>query len=75
MTQPLEGLADDHVLSLRDAANLIGLEPLKLEYFALNMTYGLKSKYLKGKRQFVVADLKAFLRTRSANVSTATDPA
>jgi len=64
MTQPLEGLADDHVLSLRDAANLIGLEPLKLEYFALNMTYGLKSKYLKG-----------FLRTRSANVSTATDPA
>ena len=47
-----------------DAAALLGLEHLTLEYLANRKAYGLKSKMIKAKRTFIVRDLRAFLHAR-----------
>lgn len=69
MSDRLENLADDHVLTLQEAAALLGLEPLTLETLALRKAYGLKSRMNKAKRSFVVSDLRAFLIARQQSAS------
>lgn len=64
MLQRLEHLPDDQILNLQEAALLLGLEHLTLEYLANRKAYGLKSKVIKAKRTFVVRDLRAFLHAR-----------
>lgn len=69
MSDRLENLADDHILTLQEAAALLGLEPLTLETLALRKAYGLKSRMNKAKRSFVVSDLRAFLNARQQSAS------
>jgi hypothetical protein len=69
MSDRLENLADDHILTLQEAAALLGLEPLTLETLALRKAYGLKSRMNKAKRSFVVSDLRAFLIARQQSAS------
>jgi len=64
MPHRLENLSDHQVLNLQEAASLLGLEHLTLEYLANRKAYGLKSKVIKAKRTFVVSDLRAFLLAR-----------
>jgi hypothetical protein len=64
MPHRLEHLSDDQILSLQEAASLLGLEHLTLEYLANRKAYGLKSKVVKAKRTFIVRDLRAFLHAR-----------
>ena len=64
MPPRLEHLADDHVLTLQEAAPLLGLENLTLESLASRKAYGLKSRMYKTKRSFIVSDLRAFLKAR-----------
>ena len=64
MPHRLEHLADTQVLNLQEAAALLGLEHLTLEYLANRRAYGLKSKVIKAKRTFVVSDLRTFLNAR-----------
>ncbi len=64
MPHRLEYLPDDKVLSLVDAAALLGLEPLTLETLALRRAYGLRSTMIKARRMFGVSDLRAFLTAR-----------
>ncbi len=71
MPDRLDHLADDEVLTLQDAAPLLGLEPLTLEYLANRKAYGLKSKVVKAKRTFIVRDLRAFLLARQQSGLTA----
>ncbi|RQW81368.1 MAG: hypothetical protein EHM62_04990 [Methylococcus sp.] len=69
MSDRLENLADDQILTLQEAAALLGLEPLTLETLALRKAYGLKSRMNKAKRSFVVSDLRAFLIARQQTAS------
>jgi hypothetical protein len=69
MSDRLENLADDQILTLQEAAALLGLEPLTLETLALRKAYGLKSRMNKAKRSFVVSDLRAFLIARQQSAS------
>ena len=71
MPERLDQLAEDQVLTLQDAAPLLGLEPLTLEYLANRKAYGLKSKVVKAKRTFIVRDLRAFLLARQQSGLTA----
>jgi hypothetical protein len=64
MLDRLEHLSDDQILNLQEAASLLGLEHLTLEYLANRKAYGLKSKVIKAKRTFIVSDLRAFLLAR-----------
>lgn len=64
MPHRLENLADNQVLNLQEAASLLGLEHLTLEYLTNRKAYGLKSKVIKAKRTFVVSDLRTFLNAR-----------
>jgi hypothetical protein len=64
MPNRLEHLPDDQILTLQEAAALLGLEPLTLETLALRKAYGLKSRMNKAKRSFVVSDLRTFLIAR-----------
>jgi hypothetical protein len=64
MPHRLEHLPDDKVLSLVDAASLLGLEPLTLETLALRRAYGLRSTMIKARRMFRVSDLRTFLLAR-----------
>jgi hypothetical protein len=59
--------ADDHLLFLNDAAAILGLEPLTLQSLAMCKAYGLKSRAIKSRRYFRVADLRAFLIARGQN--------
>jgi hypothetical protein len=69
MSDRLENFADDQILTLQEAAALLGLEPLTLETLALRKAYGLKSRMNKAKRSFVVSDLRAFLIARQQTAS------
>ncbi|TSA03931.1 MAG: hypothetical protein D4R76_03855 [Methylococcus sp.] len=71
MTMPnrLDALKDTDVLPLNEAAELLGLEPSYLEYLAASKAFGLKSKAIKWKRQFIVSDLRDFLQARSKGVT------
>lgn len=69
MSDRLENLAEDQILTLQEAAALLGLEPLTLETLALRKAYGLKSRMNKAKRSFVVSDLRAFLIARQQTAS------
>lgn len=69
MPKRLDGLEDDKVLSLAEVATLLSLEQTKIEYFAQTMSYGLKSKLLRGKRYFYVRDLRYYLENRLASIS------
>jgi len=71
MTMPnrLDALKDTDVLPLNVAAELLGLEPSYLEYLAASKAFGLKSKAIKWKRQFIVSDLRDFLQARSKGVT------
>jgi hypothetical protein len=69
MSDRLENLADDQILTLQEAAALLGLEPLTLETLALRKAYGLKSRMNKAKRSFVISDLRAFLIARQQSAS------
>lgn len=71
MTMPnrLDALKDSDVLPLNEAAELLGLEPSYLEYLAASKAFGLKSKAIKWKRQFIVSDLRDFLQARSKGVT------
>jgi predicted transcriptional regulator of viral defense system len=64
MPPRLEHLADNHILTLQEAASLLGLENLTLESLASRKAYGLKSRMYKTKRSFIVADLRASLTAR-----------
>lgn len=64
MLERLAHFPDDQVLTLQEAAPLLGLEVLTLEYLANRKAYGLKSKVVKAKRTFIVSDLRAFLNAR-----------
>jgi hypothetical protein len=64
MPHRLEYLSDDKILNLQEAALLLGLEHLTIEYLANRKAYELKSKVIKAKRTFVVSDLRAFLNAR-----------
>lgn len=57
----LEHIPYNKVLSLVDAAALLGLEPLTLETLAPSRAYGFRSKMVKSSRMFRVSDLRAFL--------------
>ena len=65
MPNRLAHLGDDKLLSLVDAAALLGLEPLTLETLALRKAYGLKSTTIKARRMFKVSDLRAYLVARA----------
>jgi len=60
----LEHLADKQILNLEEAAALLGLEQLTLEYLMNRKASGLKSKVIKAKRTFIVSDLRTFLNAR-----------
>ena len=61
MPPQLEHLKDDQILTLQEAAALLGLENPTLESPASRKAYGLKSRMYKTKRSFIVSDLRAFL--------------
>jgi len=69
MLERLEHFPDDKVLTLQEAAPLLGLEVLTLEYLANRKAYGLKSKVVKAKRTFIVSDLRAFLNARQQSAA------
>ncbi|MEI6355009.1 MAG: hypothetical protein WCO47_09820 [Methylococcus sp.] len=69
MPNRLDALKDTDVLPLNEAAELLGLEPSYLEYLAASKAFGLKSKAIKWKRQFIVSDLRDFLQARSKGVT------
>jgi hypothetical protein len=52
MPHRLDHLADTQVLNLQEAAAILGLEHLTLQYLANRKAYGLKSKVIKAKRTF-----------------------
>ena len=64
MPHRLENFPDNQMLNLQEAAALLGLEHLTLEYLANRKAYGLKSEVIKAKRTFIVSDLRAFLNAR-----------
>ena len=64
MPQQLNHLKDDQILTLQEAAVLLGLENLTLESLASLKAYGLKSRMYKTKRSFIVSDLRDFLMAR-----------
>ena len=64
MADRLNHLADNHILTLQEAAALLGLENPTLESLASRKAYGLKSRMYKTKRSFIVSDLRAFLMAR-----------
>ena len=61
MPPQLENLKDGQILTLQEAAALLGLENPTLESLASRKAYGLKSRIYKTKRSFIVSDLSAFL--------------
>ena len=69
MPQRLAALKDTDVLQLNEAAEILGLEPSYLEYLAASKAFGLKSKAIKWKRQFIVSDLRNFLEARAKGVT------
>ncbi len=71
MTMPsrLEAYKDTDILQLNEAAEILGLEPSYLEYLAASKAFGLKSKAIKWKRQFMVGDLRNFLEARAKGVT------
>jgi hypothetical protein len=70
MPQQLERFEDEAIISLQDAAKLLGMEQTKLEHFAQSMAYGLKSKLLRGRRYFYASDLRNYHKSRTEHVST-----
>ena len=64
MPPQLEHLKDDQILTLQEAAALLGLENPTLESLASRRAYGLKSRMYKTKRSFIVSDLRDFLMAR-----------
>lgn len=69
MPQRLAALKDTDILQLNEAAEILGLEPSYLEYLAASKAFGLKSKAIKWKRQFIVSDLRNFLEARAKGVT------
>ena len=69
MPSRLEAYKDTDILQLNEAAEILGLEPSYLEYLAASKAFGLKSKAIKWKRQFMVGDLRNFLEARAKGVT------